>query len=97
MESRSKKTILSEHFTLEELTYSRTAVENGIANEPPPQIRTSLQHLADCLLEPLRQLYKKPIAVLSGFLYNCLNGSSKQSARCCSEVLIWGGCRLLYS
>nr|WP_293717123.1 D-Ala-D-Ala carboxypeptidase family metallohydrolase [uncultured Parabacteroides sp.] len=67
MESRSKKTILSEHFTLEELTYSRTAVENGIANEPPPQIRTSLQHLADCLLEPLRQLYKKPIAVLSGY------------------------------
>ena len=35
MESRSKKTGLSEHFTLEELTYSRTAVENAIANEPP--------------------------------------------------------------
>ena len=67
MESRSKKTGLSEHFTLEELTYSRTAVENAIANEPPAQARASLQHLAGCLLEPLRQLYKKPIAILSGY------------------------------
>lgn len=67
MESRSKKTRLSEHFTLEELTYSRTAVENAIANEPPAQAKASLQHLAGCLLEPLRQLYKKPIAVLSGY------------------------------
>ena len=67
MESRSKKTRLSEHFTLEELTYSRTAVENAIDNEPPAQAKASLQHLAGCLLEPLRQLYKKPIAVLSGY------------------------------
>ena len=67
MESRSKKTGLSEHFTLEELTYSRTAVENAIANEPPAQARASLQHLVNCLLEPLRQLYKKPIAILSGY------------------------------
>ena len=67
MESRSKKTRLSEHFTLEELTYSRTAVENAIANEPPAQANVSLQHLAGCLLEPLRQLYKKSIAVLSGY------------------------------
>lgn len=67
MESRSKKTRLSEHFTLEELTYSRTAVENAIANEPPAQAKASLQHLAGCLLEPLRQLYKKSIAVLSGY------------------------------
>lgn len=67
MESRSKKTGLSEHFTLEELTYSRTAVENAIANEPPAQVRASLQHLVGCLLEPLRQLYKKPIAILSGY------------------------------
>ena len=67
MESRSKKTRLSEHFTLEELTYSRTAVENAIANEPAAQAKASLQHLAGCLLEPLRQLYKKPIAVLSGY------------------------------
>lgn len=67
MESRNKKTRLSEHFTLEELTYSRTAVENGIANDPSPQEQVSLQYLAENLLEPLRQFYKKPIAVLSGF------------------------------
>lgn len=67
MESRSKKTQLSEHFTLEELTYSRAAVENAIANEPPVQERASLHHLASSLLEPLRQAYKMPIAVLSGY------------------------------
>lgn len=67
MESRNKKTRLSEHFTLEELTYSRTAVENGIANDPSPQENASLHYLADNLLEPLRQFYKKPIAILSGF------------------------------
>lgn len=67
MESRSRKTQLSEHFTLEELTYSRTAVENAIANEPPVQERASLHHLASSLLEPLRQAYKMPIAVLSGY------------------------------
>lgn len=63
----SKKTWLSEHFCLEELTYSRTAVEYAIDNVPLPEAKASLQHLVVCLLEPLRQLYKKPIAVLSGY------------------------------
>ncbi len=67
MESKSKKIWLSEHFTLEELTYSRTAVEHAIDNTPSPEAKVSLQHLTGCLLEPLRQLYKKPIAVLSGY------------------------------
>ena len=63
----SKKTWLSEHFCLEELMYSRTAVEHAIDNVPSPAAKVSLQHLVVCLLEPLRQLYKKPIAVLSGY------------------------------
>lgn len=67
MESKSKKIWLSEHFTLEELTYSRTAIEHAIDNTPSPEAKVSLQHLTGCLLEPLRQLYKKPIAVLSGY------------------------------
>ena len=67
MESKSKKIWLSEHFTLEELTYSRTAVEHAIDNTPSPEAKVSLQHLTGCLLEPLRQLYKKPIAVMSGY------------------------------
>ncbi|WP_293713371.1 D-Ala-D-Ala carboxypeptidase family metallohydrolase [uncultured Parabacteroides sp.] len=67
MESRSKKTWLSEHFSLEELTYSLTAVEHAIDNEPSPEAKSSLQHLTNCLLEPLRQLYEKPIAILSGY------------------------------
>ena len=73
MEDRSRKTWLSEHFTLEELTYSRMAIENGIANEPPPEAREAMQHLVSCLLEPLRQLYKKPVVVLSGYRNKAVN------------------------
>ena len=36
MSNIKHKTMLSEHFSLEELTYSRIAVENGLDNEPSP-------------------------------------------------------------
>ena len=42
MSNRKHKTMLSEHFSLEELTYSRIAVENGLDNEPSPAVRQSL-------------------------------------------------------
>ena len=47
--------MLSEHFSLEELTYSRIAVENGLDNELSLAVRQSLCYLAVHLLEPLRQ------------------------------------------
>ncbi|WP_353769380.1 D-Ala-D-Ala carboxypeptidase family metallohydrolase, partial [Parabacteroides sp.] len=67
MSNKKHKAMLSEHFSLEELTYSRIAVENGLDNEPPPAVRQSLCYLAVHLLEPLRGLYNSPIAVLSGY------------------------------
>ena len=39
MSNKKHKAMLSEHFSLEELTYSRIAVENGLDNEPPPAVR----------------------------------------------------------
>ena len=38
MSNKKHKAMLSEHFSLEELTYSRIAVENGLDNEPPPAV-----------------------------------------------------------
>lgn len=73
MESRSKKSWLSEHFCLEELTYSRTAVENAIDNDPPPEAMAALQQLATSLLEPLRRYCKAPIAILSGYRSEAVN------------------------
>jgi len=73
MSNRKHKTMLSEHFSLEELTYSRIAVENGLDNEPSPAVRQSLCYLAVHLLEPLRQFNGRPIAVLSGYRSDSVN------------------------
>lgn len=65
--------MLSEHFSLEEMTYSRTAVENALDNEPPPAARQALVVLTSNLLEPLRLLYNAPIAILSGYRSEAVN------------------------
>lgn len=67
MNNSKQKNMLSEHFSLDELTYSRIAMEKGLDNTPYPEARLSLQRLVTCLLEPLRQLYKGPIVILSGY------------------------------
>lgn len=67
------KTMLSEHFSKEEMSYSRIAVENGLDNEPPPAAFHALGYLALHLLEPLRQLYNAPIAILSGYRSDMVN------------------------
>ena len=67
MNNTNQKNMLSEHFALEEFTYSRIAVENGIDNTPPAETKKSLLHIVTYLLEPLRKVYKAPIAILSGY------------------------------
>lgn len=73
MSNRKHKTMLSEHFSLEELTYSRIAVENGLDNELSLAVRQSLCYLVVHLLEPLRQFNGRPIAVLSGYRSDSVN------------------------
>lgn len=73
MDNKKHKTMLSEHFSLEEMTYSRIAVDNALENEPPPAARQALGYLACRLLEPLRLLYNGPMAVLSGFRSEAVN------------------------
>lgn len=71
MEKQGEK--LTEHFKLDEFTYSRIAVEQGIDNTPPQDACLSLRHLATHLLEPLRGLYGRPIVVLSGYRDEIVN------------------------
>ena len=59
--------MLSEHFSLEELTRSETAARKGIDNTPPPDAVVALRMLATQVLEPLREAYGKPITVNSGY------------------------------
>ena len=57
---------LTEHFTLEELTLSETAVRNGIDNTAPPGILPRLRVLARGL-ERVRRIIKRPLHINSGY------------------------------
>ena len=73
---------LSEHFTLNEMTFSPTAVRKGIDNFPNAQAIKNLQALCENVLEPLRAYIGGPIKVSSGFrseILNSLIGGSKSS------------------
>ena len=70
------------HFTLKELIKSDTAIRKGIKNIPNRQEEQNLNALVDKILDPLREAYKKPIIVTSGFRCEELNrlvGGSKTS------------------
>lgn len=66
-------TRLTEHFTLEELCASDKARELKIDNTPTAAAAANLAVLAVNVLEPLRELYQKPILVNSGYRCEKLN------------------------
>ena len=73
---------LSEHFTLGEMIRSQTATRSGIDNTPNWNQFRSLQSLCINVLEPVRELYSKPIISSSGLRVPRLNlmiGGSKYS------------------
>jgi putative chitinase len=55
---------LSENFTLEEATFSETAVRMGIPNEPSPEQLENMKKAAEGM-EAIRKLLGKPIRVSS--------------------------------
>lgn len=65
---------MSEHFTLQELTHSRTAETLGIDNTPPQEVLPNLQVLAEGL-EVLRALLGHPLIVSSGYRCPQLNAA----------------------
>lgn len=71
------------YFTINELTYSSTAVRLGIRNTPNLEQTENLRQLAIHMLDPIREEYGHPIAITSGFrspeLNAKLGGSSKSS------------------
>ena len=73
---------LSENFTLQELTFSQTAVRNGINNNPSQAVRNNLRVLADNL-EKIRTFLGHPLRISSAFRCMELNrkiGGSVNSA-----------------
>lgn len=73
---------LSKNFRLIEFVRSETARRLKIDNTPTDEIVTNLVALCENVLEPLREIAKAPIKILSG--YRCLElntavGGSKES------------------
>lgn len=67
------------YFTIKELTQSETAQKYNISNIPNKEQEQNLIQLIHNILDPLREAYKKPIIVTSGFrsleLNTKINGS----------------------
>jgi zinc D-Ala-D-Ala carboxypeptidase len=68
-------TQLSEHFTLEELTFSQVASRQGIDNTPSDAVVANLTRLANTLLEPAREIIEAPAHVDSGYRSSAVNAA----------------------
>lgn len=83
---------LTENFTLEELTASNTAARLGIDNTPSPIVQQNLRMLAEKVLQPIREEYKHPITVTSGYrcaeLNRAVNGAktSQHMTGCAADI-----------
>jgi hypothetical protein len=76
---------LSEHLDLSEIIRSESAKRNGILNMPTPEHIENLKALAEKIFEPIRNHFKVPIRVSSGYRSKELNakvGGSKTSDHC---------------
>ena len=84
--------LLMKYFTLTELTRSATGQKAGIDNTPTPQAIANLQILVENTLDPLRELWGRPLRVNSGYrcpeLNRLVNGSSNSShmSGCAADI-----------
>ena len=76
---------LSNNLTLKEVTKSGTATRKGISNEPTKQHLQNLKIIADKVFQPIREYFKEPIYISSGYRSKLLNkaiGGSSTSDHC---------------
>ena len=57
---------LTNNFSLAEMTKSQTATRKGIDNKPSTEHIENLIHLAETVLQPVREHFGKPGAISSG-------------------------------
>ena len=72
---------LSKNFSLSELTKSQTAERKGIDNVPSEEHIQNLIHLAETVLQPIRNEFGRPVVISSGYrspeLCEAIGSSSK--------------------
>ena len=76
---------LTENFTLSEMTKSETALRHGLDNTPNDAEIANLKRLAENVLQPIRNNYKRGVKVNSGYRapnVNAAVGGSKTSDHC---------------
>jgi hypothetical protein len=72
---------LSENLTLAEMTRSESAKRLGISNQPTPEHLHNMQLLAFCVFQPIRNHFKRPIHISSGYRSEALNKAIKGASR----------------
>ena len=66
---------ISKHLTLAELIRSESAKRLGISNMPTEEHIENLKELAENIFEPIREHFKHPIYISSGYRSKALNAA----------------------
>lgn len=90
---------LSKNLYLGEVIKSQTAIQKGIKNEPTKEEIQNLKDIAENIFQPIRDHFKVPIGISSGYRSKKLNqiiGGSKTSEHMSGRALdidadIYGG------
>lgn len=67
--------LLSEHLSIAELTRSESAKRLGLSNMPTEEHLDNLKKLADNIFEPIRNHFRCPILISSGYRSQGLNNA----------------------
>lgn len=81
---------LSRNLSLSEMTKSNTATRLGISNQPTDEHVSNMKELAVNIFQPIREHFKSPIYISSGYRGNELNkaiNGSKSSQHCKGEAI----------
>jgi hypothetical protein len=81
---------LSKHLSLVEVTRSETAKRRGINNQPTAEHLENFKLLAEKVFEPIREHFKVPIHISSGYRSKALNTAIKgslSSQHCSGEAI----------
>jgi hypothetical protein len=81
---------LSENLSLAEMISSESAKRKGIDNRPGPVQSENLQLLANKIFQPIRNHFRTPINISSGFRSIALNksiGGTSSSQHCSGEAM----------
>ena len=81
---------ISKHLSLSEITRSESAKRNNISNIPTAQHLENFKLLAEKVFEPIREHFKSPIRISSGYRSAALNKlikGSTTSQHCTGEAI----------